>query len=236
MALTGSPPAPMAPLIAIVGCDGSGKSTLAHDLCEEIGRIRPAATGYLGLGSGTIGLRIRGLPLLGPALERRLSSKAKKTRTAGERIPGLATALVVYGFSMLRRRRFDRVLALRRAGVVVITDRYPQVEVSGFHDGPGLSAAASGSAAVARLALSERRMYEDMASYRPSLVLRLDVDLATAHARKPDHDPALLQLKIDATPRLTFNGAPLIAIDSRQPYAAVREQALAAVRPVLAAA
>ena len=40
MALTGGPRAPMAPLIAIVGCDGSGKSTLALDLCEEIGRTR----------------------------------------------------------------------------------------------------------------------------------------------------------------------------------------------------
>ena len=223
----------MAPLIAIVGCDGSGKSTLAHDLCLELGRTRKAATGYLGLGSGTLGLRIRGVPLVGAAVEARLARKAKRTRTVGERIPGIATALVVYGFSLVRRRRFAHVLALRRAGVTVITDRYPQVEVAGFYDGPGLSAASSGSAAVARLAARERAMYVAMAGVRPTLVIRLDVDLATAHARKPDHDPELLALKIAATPRLTFGGAPMVAIDARRPYAEVRAEAHAAVARAL---
>lgn len=223
----------MAPLIAIVGCDGSGKSTLARDICEELGRTRRAAVGYLGLGSGTLGLRIRELPLVGPAIETRLAGKAKRTRTAGDRIPGLATALVVYGFSLVRRRRFARVMAMRRAGVTVVTDRYPQVDVPGFYDGPLLSAAASGSAAVARLAARERAMYAAMAAERPTLVLRLHVDLATAHARKPDHDPDLLQLKIAATPRLTFCGAPIADIDARRPYAEVREQAFSAVRLAL---
>lgn len=219
----------MAPLIAIVGCDGSGKSTLAADLCGEVSRTRAAAVGYLGLGSGTLGLRIRALPLVGSAVERRLASKAKRTRTPGERIPGLATALVVYGYSRVRWRRFQRVLALRRSGVTVITDRYPQVDVPGFYDGPGLSAASAGSAAVARLAASERRLYERMARVRPTLVIRLNVDVVTAHARKPDHDPDLLALKIAATPRLTFGGAPLVDIDARQPFDAVRAQALSAV-------
>lgn len=226
----------MAPLIAIVGCDGSGKSTLARDLCAELGLKHKTAVGYLGLGSGTLGLRIRALPLVGPIMEARLAGKAKRTRTEGDRIPGLATALVVYGFSLVRRRRFERVLALRRAGVTMVTDRYPQVEVAGFHDGPGLSAATSGSAAVARLAARERAMYVRMASFRPTLVIRLEIDLATAHARKPDHDPELLALKIAATSRLTFGGAPLIDIDARQPYADVRAQALRAIIPVLDAA
>lgn len=226
----------MAPLIAIVGCDGSGKSTLAQDLCSELAATHRVSTGYLGLGSGTIGLRIRGLPLIGPVVERRLAGKAKRTRTQGERIPGLPTALVVYGFSLLRRRRFERVLALRRAGVIVLTDRYPQVEVPGFYDGPGLSAAASGSAPVARLAARERRMYEWMASYRPDLVIRLDIDLATAHARKPDHDPELLRLKIAVTPRLRFGGAPIVDLDARQPYGQVREQALRAMLPIVGSA
>ena len=225
----------MAPLIAIVGCDGSGKSTLARDVCAEIAQRRPAEVGYLGLGSGAMGLRIRGLPLIGPAAERSLAGRAKQTRTEGERIPGLATALVIYGFSLNRRRKFERVLALRRSGVTVVTDRYPQVEVPGFYDGPGLSAATSGSAVVNRLAAQERAMYDWMASFRPTLVVRLHVDLATAHARKPDHDPDLLALKIAATPRLAFNGAVIVDIDARQSYPDVRAQALAAVLPALEA-
>ena len=225
----------MAPLIAIVGCDGSGKSTLALDLCGELARSQRVETAYLGLGSGSLGLRIKAWPLVGPMLERRLAGKARRTRTEGERIPGLPTALVVYGFSQLRRRRFDHMLRRRAAGIAIITDRYPQIEVPGYYDGPGLSAAASGSAPIARLAAREWQLYEEMASYRPDLVIRLDIDLATAHARKPDHDAELLRLKIEATPRLTFGGAPIVDIDARQPYAEVRAQALKAILPLLAA-
>ncbi|WP_374943255.1 hypothetical protein [Sphingomonas sp.] len=223
----------LAPLIAIVGCDGSGKSTLARDLCLDLARTHSVEMHYLGLGSGAIGERIKRWPLIGSVTERVLSNKARRTRTEGDRIPGLATALVVYGFSLLRRRRFRAVLAARRAGVIVVTDRYPQTEVPGFYDGPGLSAASSGSRAVARLAAREARMYAWMASFRPDLVIRLDVDLATAHARKPDHDSDLLRRKIAATPLLGFAGAAIVDIDARAPYAEVRRQAWAALLPVV---
>jgi len=223
----------LAPLIAIVGCDGSGKSTLAADLADALRRDRSLQLAYLGLGSGAIGARIKGLPLVGPAVEAALAKRGTTARTKGEKIPGLATALVIYGFSLLRRRRFRRVLSLRRKGVTVITDRYPQTDVPGFYDGPGLSAARSGSSIVAWLAARELRMYEWMASYRPTLVLRLSIDAETAHARKPDHDIALLRQKVAATPLLRFAGAPIVDLDSRTPYAEMREHALAGIRPVL---
>jgi thymidylate kinase len=223
----------IAPLIAVVGCDGSGKSTLTADLIAILRAERPVEACYLGLGSGAIGARIQSLPLIGAATERRLATKASRTRSSEERIPGLATALVVYGLSLLRRRRFRRVLALREAGVTVITDRYPQIEVAGFYDGPGLSAAQAGSPSVARLAARERRMYEWMAGYRPTLVIRLNVDLATAIARKPDHDPALLASKVAVTPQLRFGGAPIVDLDARAPYGQVRQGALDAIRAAI---
>ncbi|MEN2787221.1 nucleoside triphosphate hydrolase [Sphingomonas qilianensis] len=223
----------MAPLIAIIGCDGSGKSTLAADMVATLGAERPVATRYLGLGSGAIGERIKRWPLIGAALERRLARKGKQTRTRGERIPGLATALVIYNFSLLRRRRFLQVLALRRQGVTVITDRYPQIDMPGFYDGPGLSAAAARSAPVAWLAARERRLYAWMASHQPTLVIRLNIDAETAHARKPEHDIELLRQKVAVTPLLRFNGAPIVDLDSRAPYAQVRQRALDAIRAAI---
>ena len=104
----------MAPLIAIIGCDGAGKSTLAADMVATLGAERRVAAVYLGLGSGAIGERIKRWPLIGAALERRLARKGKQTRTKGERIPGLRTALVIYGFSLLRRRRFACTGSRRR--------------------------------------------------------------------------------------------------------------------------
>ncbi len=223
----------LAPLIALVGCDGSGKSTLAADLEAVIASDAPVARCYLGLGSGELGLRIKRWPLVGPAVERYLSRKAGQTRDKSKTVPGVATALVVFAFSLLRYRRFRHALALRQKGVTVITDRYPQIEVPGMHDGPGLSAAAAGSATVAWLARRERRMYERMASFHPDVVLRLNVDAETALARKPDHKAGLLAAKIAAAPLLRFDGAPMVDIDARQNYDTVRATVLASVAPIL---
>jgi thymidylate kinase len=208
----------LAPLIAVVGCDGSGKSTLAADLLAHVRRSRPAETVYLGLGSGTLGNRIKAWPLVGPVLERFLTKKADRARDSSDRIPGLATAIVLYVYSLKRRRAFRRLLALRRRGVVVVTDRYPQVEVPGFYDGPGLSAARAEGWIVRRLAARERRIYEWMAGFVPTLVIRLNIDVETALARKPDHARALIERKVAATPKLSFNHAPLVDLSATMPY------------------
>lgn len=220
-----APSGALAPLIAVVGCDGSGKSTLAADIRRRLLTDVPVEVCYLGLGTGELGERIKRIPVIGSAVERRLAAKAKQTRTKSERIPGLATAAVVFAFSLLRRRRFRHVLALRRRGVTVITDRYPQTEVAGFYDGPGLSAARAGSPAVAWLAARERRMYEWMAGYHPSAIVRLNVDAATAFARKPDHKLDLLRAKVAVTPTLRFDGAPIFDLDGCAPYADVLREA-----------
>lgn len=227
------PGLPMAPLIALVGCDGSGKTTLSGDLRTSLAPDGPVSICYLGLGSGALGLRLKRMPLVGRLLERKLSKKAKQARTKGETIPGLPTAIVVYAFSLIRLRRFRRVVELRRSGVTVITDRYPQTEVVGFYDGPGLSAAKPGNRLVALLAKKEQRMYRWMASFRPDVVIRLNVELATAFARKPDHTYDLLQQKVEATALLRFAGARIIDVDSNCPYSDVRTRAETIVRQAL---
>lgn len=229
-----SPETPMGSLIAVVGCDGSGKSTLTHDLNKDLSASVAVQTCYLGLGSGAIGERIKRVPLVGAAFERKLARKAAQTRTKGERIPGLATALVVYLFSLARLRRFRRMLDLRRRGFVVLTDRYPQVECPGFYDGPGLSAASASGWAVAALARRERRLYQWMASFRPNVVIRLNVDVDTAAARKPDHRRDLLAKKVAVTPQLRFAGARIVDLDAVAPYEAVHAAAARTVMDVVA--
>lgn len=209
---------PLAPLIAIVGADGSGKSTLAATLAADMARDRPTSHVYLGLGSGPLGQRIAAWPLVGPLLGRFIGQKADRTRNPNDRIPGAATALVVYLFSLQRKTRFDAMMALRRRGVLIITDRYPQVEVPGFYDGPGLSAARAKGVFVRWLAAREARLYADMAAHLPTLVLRLNIDADTALARKPEHGRALVEQKIAITPHLRFGGAPIAEIDATMDY------------------
>jgi len=223
----------LAPLIAIIGSDGAGKTTLAASLCAAM-QAEGAAYAYLGLGSGTLGLKIQAWPLIGPVLARRLTAKAKQARTKGERIPGVLTALVIYVFSRRRVRGFRRMLALRKQAGLVFCDRYPQLDVAGFYDGPGLSAARPGNRFTAWLARREITLYQRMVSYRPTLIIRLNIDADTAFARKPDHNLALLLQKVEATPLLRFNGAQIVEVDASQPQAEVQAQCLQLVRGLIA--
>jgi thymidylate kinase len=225
-------PTQLAPLIAVVGCDGSGKSTVSAALVDWLRGYRPTDTAHLGLKSGDLGRAIARLPGVGQLLDRKITGRANRARDTGDTIPDALTATAIYLFSLRRVRSFRRMLALRRKGITVITDRYPQVTVPGFFDGPGLSAAKAEGRYVRMLARRERALYDWMASFRPDLVIRLNVDLATAFARKPDHRYESLRTKIEAAPHLSF-GAPVIELSSLDPLDEVIAAAKGAIRETL---
>ncbi len=214
------------PLIAVVGCDGSGKSTVTEALRAWMNESRPTQICHLGKQSGNIGRRIARLPLFGGKLDKSIHAKARKAQT--EKGPGLLAALVIYLFSMRRVRRFRRMMNLRRQGYTIIADRFPQVGVPGPMDGLGLANAGS-SGLVGWLAHSELRQYCAMVTKRPDLVLRLNVPLEVAIARKPDHRESSLARKVADVPRLTFEGAPIVEIDAEQPLDQVLAQAREAI-------
>lgn len=225
----------LAPLIAVVGSDGSGKSTLSADLLAHVQRTRTAESGYLGLGSGEQGRRIGRWPIVGPPLHRFLDGIADRLREPDAPVPGLIAARYALDKSKKRRARFEQLLERRRAGVTIVTDRYPQIEVPGLHDGPILAGRAS-NARLAAIQAEERALYTEMAAHVPTLVIRLHVDVDTVMARKPDHDRALITRKVETVPMLAFNGAPIVDIDATIPYDEELAIATAAVDQVLAEA
>ena len=225
----------LAPLIAVVGSDGSGKSTLSADLLAHIQKTRAAESGYLGLGSGEQGRRIGRWPIIGPPLHRFLDGIADRLREPGEPIPGYLAARYALNKSKKRRAKFDALLDQRRAGKVIVTDRYPQLEVPGLHDGPILAGRAT-TPRLATMQAEERALYAEMAAYKPTLVVRLHVDVDTVMLRKPDHDRALITRKVETVPNLAFNGAPIVDIDATIPYDEELAVAIAAVDKALAEA
>lgn len=218
------------PLIAIVGSDGSGKSTVSEALLAWMRERGPTELHHLGKQTGNIGRAIGRWPLVGRRLDRAIGKKAGGARAPGG--PGTFTALVIYAFSMRRVRRFRRMLADRRRGIAILADRFPQTAVPGPMDGLGL-AAATGGGLRRLLARRERGHYDWMERHRPDLVIRLNVDLATALARKPDHRPSSLRTKIADVPRLTFAGAPIVDIDATLPLDEVIARAKAAIAAIL---
>lgn len=223
---------PLAPLIAVVGSDGSGKSTLAADILAHIRKSRPAEMGYLGLGSGEQGRSIGRWPVIGAPLQRYLEGIADKLRDPQQTIPGVLAARYAMRRSRKRRARFDSLLERRRQGIAIVTDRYPQIEVSGLHDGPILAGKA-GSDTVREIKQRERALYAGMAIWVPTLVLRLNVAVEVALARKPDHPRALIESKVATVSQLKFNGAPIVDLDATMPYPEELKLALAAVDKAL---
>lgn len=208
-------------IVALVGSDGSGKTTIATDLTRWLARRRAVRRCYLGLGTGNIGNRIKRVKLGGKWVERQLAKRADRARDAKDKIPGLPTAIVLYCLTLVRNRRFQQALRLKDAGYIVLSDRYPQDEVPGLYDGPLLSAARAEGRLIRRLAEKERRIYRDMVSHLPDLVVKLHVDVDTAMARKPDHKRKSIARKVEVTKALTFGGAHIENVDAREPYETV---------------
>lgn len=192
---------------------------MTAELLEWLGKERAVGTVYLGNGSGRMGNKIKALPIIGAPFEKVLSRKANQARKKGGKIPGFSTAFVIFVLSLLRYRRWRKMMKMRSKGITVITDRYPQIEVHGFFDGPGLAAARAETRGVRFLAAREYELYEEMASNVPDLIIRLNVTAETAFARKPDHKMDQLQDKATVAPALKFNGAKIVDLDAEMDYA-----------------
>lgn len=228
--------APLAGVIAIVGCDGTGKTRLAADIVSNLCAKRPTMRRYMGLVSGEAGDKIKRLPFIGVRLESHLAAKVRRAQDMKKKVPGVFTALVMYLFSVWRVLQVKRMKRLARSGVLVIAERYPQVEVPGFHyDGPGLTVDRTNNWLVRLLAKREKKLYEWMANQKPSLVIRLTIDPETAYARKPDHPLPELRDKVAIMPHIAYNGADVREIDSRMPYAMVLAAALLAIDSAISA-
>ena len=224
---------PLNNVIAVVGCDGSGKSTLTADLITHLAQQRQVEWLYLGQSSGNIGEWIKNLPIIGASFGRYLARKAERAHSKEASSPDTLTALVIFLLSLWRAHKFRRMLKLARRGVLVIADRYPQAEVSGFYfDGQGLNSSNAQSWLARKLLKQETRLYQWMASHIPTLLIRLNIDAETAHARKPDHKISMLRNKVRVIPTLHFNGAPILDLNGRDPYPQVLDAALTAIHAV----
>ncbi|EFZ73868.1 thymidylate kinase [Escherichia coli] len=150
-------------------------------------------------------------------------------------MPGPVPALVITAFVARRLLRFRHMLACRRRGLIVLTDRYPQDQIPGAYDGTVFPPNVEGGRFVSWLASQERKAFHWMASHKPDLVIKLNVDLEVACARKPDHKRESLARKIAITPQLTFGGAQLVDIDANQPLEKVLVDAEKAITDFMTA-
>lgn len=220
------------PLIAVIGSDGSGKTTVCEYLVICLQKYGPTEKVHLGKQAGNVGRAVVKLPLMGNSLGNVIERNKVKT---AKKLPGVVPALVIMFFVARRLLRFRHMLTCRRQGLIVLADRYPQIQIPGAYDGTVFPVNTEGSRFVSWLAEQERSAFHWMASHKPDLVIKLNVDLDVACVRKPDHRREALARKIAITPQLTFGGAPLVDIDANQPLDEVLADAEKAITAFMAA-
>lgn len=120
------------PLIAVIGSDGSGKSTVCEHLITVVEKYGAAERVHLGKQAGNVGRAVTKLPLMGKSLHKTIERNQVKT---AKKLPGPVPALVITAFVARRLLRFRHMLACRRRGLIVLTDRYPQDQIPGAYDG-----------------------------------------------------------------------------------------------------
>ncbi len=209
------------PVIAVIGSDGSGKSTVCEHLLTTLSNYGPTSYVHLGKQAGNVGRAAANLPLIGRSVGNKIEkTRVKVTKTEHNTLSGL-----VVGIFLLRRLfRFRRMLRLRKEGHIILADRFPHLQAPGAYDSVTLPTTTLKNPFVAWLAKREMSAFKWMTQHRPDLVIKLNVSLDVACARKPDHRREALKKKIDITPQLDFNGRQVVTIDADQPLQDVLSQ------------
>ncbi|WP_313682677.1 dTMP kinase [Pantoea sp.] len=218
------------PLIAVIGSDGSGKSTVCDHLLTYLQNYGPAVRVHLGKQAGNVGRAAAQLPVIGSMIGRKIEQNTKKVRSKKGRMKMLPS-LVISFFVIRRLLRFRRMLAFRKQGLIVLTDRFPQAQIPGAYDGPAFPENKESNHFIKWLARREKQAFRWMADHKPDLVIKLNVDLEVACARKPDHSPEALARKTLTTSLLNFEGAKIVDIDANRPL----DEVLPAVEKAVAA-
>ncbi|MDF7673290.1 nucleoside triphosphate hydrolase [Acetobacteraceae bacterium ESL0709] len=221
------------PVIAIIGSDGSGKSTVGEALYKEMSHERPTKLCHLGKQAGNLGRSLRKVPFFGKILEKRNIKEHEALKHRKE--SSTLAVLVAFVMSMRRVYRFYRMRCYHKRGFAILTDRYPQTLIPGPMDGPALADLSFKGYFLHGLMKLENSLYNRMTKFQPDLVIRLNVDLETALARKPDHQPRKLARKISDVGRLYFGTTPILDLSATDPLDKVLAQARKAVYEVMSA-
>ena len=227
-------------LIAVVGCDGSGKSTLTQTLASTLGRKVDVCRIYFGSGDGATSLLrwplklARGAAVRAGILRAHGSGKHAGGNGAGSHASGgarglvLGAARVVWALvlSAEKRGRLDRAWRARDRGMIVLADRYPQIQLAGFNDGPLLADMAQSRSRLLRgLARWESAPYQRADDQPPDVVVRLDVSADVAERRKPETGRAEIERRVSAVRSLRYrDGAAVVNVDADRPAAEVFQQ------------
>ncbi len=187
-------------VIAFLGCDGAGKSTTLAYVKKEFKKKLDVKAEYFGSGDGSSSLLRKPMKIVakkvggkgvGHSVEKELDTKSGDTNSAKKvsfksRIYSVAKVIWAYALAREKKSKLKKITKARNSGMLVLLDRYPQIEVAGYGDGPLLNRYIDGKGLYGVIACYERRVYEAAYINTPDLFIKLMVPTEIAIQRKPE--------------------------------------------------
>lgn len=207
-------------VIAVLGVDGSGKTSVTVAVRNWLGAEVDVLPIYFGTGDGRPSLLLLPLKVLVPLGMRlignkpNVSSHGPVSSQSPTRVYGL---LLTMWASVLAVEKRLKLLAARRGadrGMVVLSDRYPQDQITAFNDGPLLPRLERSPHFMREF---EARAYALAKRLPPDLVIKLIAAPEVLAVREPTMKPSVIQQRVLQLRQLTFPGAKIVNIDAELP-------------------
>lgn len=201
-------------VVAILGCDGAGKSTTISYMKKEFGKKLDVYNAYLGSGDGSSSLLRKPMKLvakrvggkgLGHAVNKELDST--KRVSLKSRLYLYAKVLWAITLAAEKKKKLKEITRARNNGLLVLVDRYPQVEVPGYSDGPLLTRySEKHSGLLKKVADWELEIYKSAYSNPPDLLVKLIVPTEIAIQRKPEMTAEEIENKKATVRKIQMSG------------------------------
>lgn len=209
-------------VVAILGCDGAGKSTTIAYLAKEFSKKLDVKTVYLGSGDGSSSLIRKPMKYIaqkvgGKGLGKSVENEYKMKSTSEEKISikarlySIAKIIWAYTLAIEKKSKLKEITKARNNGMLVLVDRYPQIEIQGCSDGPLLGRYHNDSNGLLRsVAEKELSIYKLAYDNPPDLTVKLMVPTEVAIQRKPEMTKEEIERKKNAVMQMNISRKSIV--------------------------
>lgn len=180
-------------VVAFLGCDGAGKSTTLKYVRNEFAKKIDVKTEYLGSGDGSCSIIRKPMKFIakkvgGKGVGHTVAREYEKKKVSIKaRLYSVAKIIWAYTLAKEKQKKLKNITKARNNGMLVLVDRYPQTEISGYSDGPLLTKYLEKKRGVLyRIAKKEEEIYRSAYYNKPDLAIKLMVPTEIAIKRKPE--------------------------------------------------
>lgn len=206
-------------IIAFIGADGAGKSTVTSLLNKSLSKKIDVYFEYFGSGDGKSSLLRKPLQLFLKFLKKsrkevKRNDNKKNNDKYYDENPSILKVIWALVLAVEKRNKIRCIWEAKAKGMIVICDRYPQIQYKGINDGPLLYGWINKNGLKKKIALWEMNIYKMTNTFIPDLLIKMIVDNETAKTRKPKDNPIDIEKKVKLINGLNIPAVSTQVIDS----------------------